>query len=152
MPRRVLRATRISMELIAPRMRCIASDRCPAATRVCAPNLQASNGEICCSISGGRCDFSDQISGCTDGLREYREEYTKPLVDLFKKYIDKVQNRAPFPRRASLGGLPLETSLGGLPLEGVSGCLRAHRVEPRALAHGLMSSHPWADRAVSPMG
>lgn len=53
-------------------------------------HAKASNGEICCKyLPDGRCDYSWQVD-CIDGLREYRETYADPFVEVLRKYEDKV--------------------------------------------------------------
>jgi cellulose 1,4-beta-cellobiosidase len=53
-------------------------------------HAKASNGEICCKyLPDGRCDYNRQ-QDCTAGLKEYRETYADPFVEVLKKYQDKV--------------------------------------------------------------
>jgi len=50
----------------------------------------ASNGEICCTRSpDGTCDYDTQ-SNCTDGIKEYEQEYTDPFVSVLAEYKGKV--------------------------------------------------------------
>lgn len=50
----------------------------------------ASNGEICCKkLADGKCDY---MAGgqCEDGLREYKEEYVNPFVEVLQQYQNTV--------------------------------------------------------------
>jgi len=55
-------------------------------------HAKASNGEICCSYKAdGRCDYLEAGDGtCAAGVREYLEEYIKPIADVLRKYAGKV--------------------------------------------------------------
>jgi len=53
-------------------------------------HAKASNGEICCKyLPDGRCDYTWQ-SECNAGLKEYKETYADPFVEVLQKYAGKV--------------------------------------------------------------
>mmetsp|Transcript_6027 Transcript_6027/g.19335 ORF Transcript_6027/g.19335 Transcript_6027/m.19335 type:complete len:502 (+) Transcript_6027:78-1583(+) len=53
-------------------------------------HAKASNGEICCKYkSDGRCDYAWQ-GDCEAGLKEYKETYANPFVEVLQKYAGKV--------------------------------------------------------------
>jgi len=53
-------------------------------------HAKASNGEICCKyLPDGRCDYTWQAD-CNQGLKEYKETYADPFVEVLQKYMDRV--------------------------------------------------------------
>mmetsp|Transcript_6025 Transcript_6025/g.19322 ORF Transcript_6025/g.19322 Transcript_6025/m.19322 type:complete len:886 (+) Transcript_6025:78-2735(+) len=53
-------------------------------------HAKASNGEICCKYkSDGRCDYAWK-GNCEAGLKEYKETYANPFVEVLQKYAGKV--------------------------------------------------------------
>jgi len=53
-------------------------------------HAKASNGEICCKyLPDGRCDYTWQRD-CDAGLKEYKETYADPFVEVLQKYASGV--------------------------------------------------------------
>uniref|UniRef100_A0A7S2F6F8 Glucanase n=1 Tax=Alexandrium andersonii TaxID=327968 RepID=A0A7S2F6F8_9DINO len=53
-------------------------------------HAKASNGEICCKyLPNGACDYTHQ-TGCEAGLKEYKETYADPFVEVLQKYAGRV--------------------------------------------------------------
>mmetsp|Transcript_79183 Transcript_79183/g.223911 ORF Transcript_79183/g.223911 Transcript_79183/m.223911 type:complete len:500 (+) Transcript_79183:53-1552(+) len=53
-------------------------------------HAKASNGEICCKyLPDGRCDYTWQTE-CSTGLKEYKETYADPFVEVLQEYAGRV--------------------------------------------------------------
>lgn len=53
-------------------------------------HAKASNGEICCKYKpDGRCDYTYQAD-CAEGLREYKETYADPFVEVLQAYAGRL--------------------------------------------------------------